>query len=95
MSYGEDHATNLFSPSALNETVRVCALRIAHPRSAAWVRIAAPIRAAKMVLAFAPVDAAATEGALPAVERLELDTTLCQDVTPLHSQMDKFAAPAQ
>jgi hypothetical protein len=48
-----------------------------------------------MMLAFAPVDAAATERALPAVERLELDTTLRQDVTPLHSQMDKLAAPAQ
>jgi hypothetical protein len=84
---------SLFAKCAKRDRARV---RLAS-RPAAFRRMAqngGANRAAEMVLAFAPVDAGAAQWAPPALEGLERETALDQEVTPLLSQMDERAAPA-
>src|SRR5215831_16634188 len=54
-----------------------------------------PQRAAEMVLPFAPIDTGATKRALLEFERVDVDPTLSQEMSPLLRQMNQRATPAQ
>jgi hypothetical protein len=72
VNYNEDHSVNFFSPSALNVTARECGPRAAQVFTSAWPRTAAPT-APEMMLSLAPIDAAAAERPLIALEHVVPD----------------------